>query len=225
MKNLFSFPLYKEGLQRIKVSGIAAAITIVLLNAILPVIRLIEEVPSGTRIYSVDPNDFMSFGLLMLVFGAVFAYAMFSFLNERNRSDFFHAIPHKRSCVYISFVLAILTWMLGILAASAAVNAILYLFVPFYSVNLSVVILTPLVLFLASAMISAFMILAMTLTGTTLSNLLIFALVLLFGRTVGQIFVTCLREIVPVLRYGSSFLDYFEFRFFLSGRDFIASRL
>ncbi|MBE6661909.1 MAG: hypothetical protein E7606_01355 [Ruminococcaceae bacterium] len=215
MKKIFSFKLYVEGLKRIKIAGIAAAIAVILLNAVLPVIRMIEEEPSDARVYSVAPDNFMSFGLLMLVFGAVFAYAMFSFLNERNRSDFFHAIPHKRSCVYISFVLAILTWIFGILAVSAAVNAVLYVFVPFHSVNLSVVILTPLVIFLASAMIASFMILAMTLTGTTLSNLLIFVLVLLLGRTVGQIFVTCLCEIVPILRHGSSFLEYFEFQFSL----------
>ena len=157
----------------------------------------------------------MPFGLLMLAFAAVFAFSMFSFLNERNRSDFFHAIPKKRECVYVSFVLAILTWIFGILCVSAVLNATFYSFAEFYSVNFSVVIVTPLVLFLASAMIAAFMILAMTLTGTTVSNVLIFALLLLFGRTIGTIFVSCLRDLVPILGEGNGFFKYFEFQFSL----------
>ena len=222
MKGLFSRKLYIEGLKRIKIAGVAAAITVILLNAVLPLI----EILNSRRIYgmtdivgwsvtSVEPYEFMPIGLLMLAFGAVFAFSMFSFLNERNRSDFFHAIPHKRICVYFSFIAAIFTWIFAILAVSAGVNAVLYGFSKFYSVNFSVVIVTPLVLLIASTMIAAFMTLAMTLTGTVISNSLIFVLLLLFGRTIGQIFVTSLRELAPILRYGNSFLNYLEFNFSL----------
>ncbi|MBO5306159.1 MAG: hypothetical protein J6B12_05295, partial [Clostridia bacterium] len=68
---------------------------------------------------------------------------------------------------------------------------------------------------LASTMFAAFMTLAMTLTGTTVSNVLIFLLVLLFGRTIGQIFVTCLCELAPIISHGESFLNYLEFEFSL----------
>ncbi len=232
MKGWFSRKLYIEGLKRIKLTGIVAAISVILLNAVLPLIeilnsRRIYDMTSivGWSVTSVEPYEFMPFGLLMLAFGAVFAFSMFSFLNERNRSDFFHAIPHKRICVYLSFITAIFTWIFAILAVSAGVNAILYGFAKFYSVNFSVVIVTPLVLLIASTMIAAFMTLAMTLTGTAISNSLIFVLLLLFGRTIGQIFVTALRELAPILRHGNSFLDYLEFNFslpfiLLSGEGF-----
>ena len=170
MKNVFSLKLYKEGLQRIKVVGIAAAISVIFLNAVVPFIEILNSRPYdgqdiiGRSVTSVEPYEFMPFGLLMLAFAAVFAFSMFSFLNERNRSDFFHAIPKKRECVYVSFVLAILTWIFGILCVSAVLNATFYSFAEFYSVNFSVVIVTPLVLFLASAMIAAFMILEVSIT-------------------------------------------------------------
>ncbi len=232
MKGWFSRKLYIEGLKRIKLAGIAASITVILLNAVLPLIEILNSRRvydmtsiAGWSVTSIEPYEFLPFGLLMLAFGAVFAFSMFSFLNERNRSDFFHAIPYKRICVYISFIAAIFTWIFAILAASAGVNAILYGFSKFYSVNFSVVIVTPLVLLIASTMIAAFMTLAMTLTGTVISNSLIFVLLLLFGRTIGQIFVTALRELAPILRHGNSFLDYLEFNFslpftLLSGEGF-----
>lgn len=232
MKGWFSRKLYIEGLKRIKLVGIAAAITVILLNAVLPVTEILNRSRMygmqsfvGYSVTVVEPYEFLPFGLLMLAFGAVFAYSMFSFLNERNRSDFFHAIPHKRICVYLSFIAAIATWMFAILAVSAVVNAALFGFSKFHTVNLSVILVTPLVMLIASAMIAAFMTLAMTLTGTAISNSLIFVLLLLFGRTIGQIFVTALRELAPILRHGNSFLDYFEYNFslpytLLSGEGF-----
>lgn len=219
MKKIFSFKLYVEGLKRIKIAGIAAAIAVILLNAVIPIIAILENdvrfLSAGGYVSSVMPFEFMPVSLLMLVFGAVFAHAMFSFLNERNRSDFFHAIPHKRICVYLSFVAAIVTWIFGILIASAGVNAVLYGIAEYYAVNVSVIVITPLAFGLASTMIAAFMTLAMTLTGTTISNVLIFLLVLLFGRTIGQIFVTCLSELAPIISRGESFLNYLEFNFSL----------
>ena len=199
MKGYFSLKLYKEGLKRIKVPGIAAAISVIFLNALVPLGEILTTSRDadviGHSVSAVSAYEFMPCGLMMLAFGVIFAYSMFSFLNERNRSDFYHAIPHKRICVYLSFVAAIATWICGILAVSAGLNALLYLFAEFSTVNVSVVIVTPLVMMLASLMFAAFMTLAMTLTGTTVSNVLIFGLVLLFGRTVGQIFVTALREV------------------------------
>ncbi len=222
MKRIFSLKLYVEGLKRIKIAGIAAAIAVILLNAAIPLIGILENRRMygmtsilGWSVTSVEPYEFLPFGLLMLAFGAVFAFSMFSFLNERNRSDFFHAIPHKRICVYLSFIAAIFTWIFAILTVSAGVNALLYGFSKFHSVNFSVVIVTPLVLMLASIMIAAFMTLAMTLTGTVISNSLIFVLLLLFGRTIGQIFVTALRELAPIISQGTSFLNYLEFEFSL----------
>lgn len=219
MKNFFSLQLYIEGLKRIKIPGIAAAIAVIFLNATVPVNEILMESRRtdviGYSVSAVTPYEFLPFGLLMLAFGAIFAHSMFSFLNERNRSDFYHAIPRKRECVYISFVAAMITWIFGILAVSTGLNALFYAFSKFSTVNAAVVFVTPLVLALASVMIAAFMTLAMTLTGTTVSNVLIFILVLLFGRTIGQTFVTCLQEITPILRHGMGFLEYLEFEFSL----------
>lgn len=219
MKQYFSLRLYLEGLKRIKIAGIAASIAVILLNASTPVIQIMDNNWSYFRgersVTSVAPGEFMPFSFLLLIFSAVFVYSMFSYLNERNRSDFFHAIPQKRLCVYLSFVAAILSWIAAILLASTIVNTVLYGFAKFHTVNVSVVFVTPLVFLLGCAMIVGFMTLAMTLTGTVVSNLLIFTLLLLFVRTVGQIFITCLEELAPVVEIESSFLRFFRIDFFL----------
>ena len=213
-KTFFSLKLYVEGLKKIKIAGIAASIAVVLLNAAVPIVNIMTR-DENTSFSSAEPLQFMPFSVLMLVFSAVFSYSMFSFLNERKSSDFFHAIPNKRICVYLSFTAAILTWIFSILCISTLVNAILYGFSDTYTVNITVVLITPIVYFLASTMIVSIMTLSMTLTGTTVSNVLIFTLFLLFVRTVGQIFVACLTDLVPILRTDIGILNYFKFSFSL----------
>ena len=43
MRNFFSLKLYLEGLRKIRVAGVASAVTVVALNAILPIIGILES--------------------------------------------------------------------------------------------------------------------------------------------------------------------------------------
>lgn len=219
MKNWFSLKLYLEGLKKIKTPGIASAITVIALNAILPIVGIIESNmswPGQVRVTStVAVAGFAPFNLLMMVFGAILVYSMFSFLNERNKCDFWHAVPHKRSCVYFSFTAAVWTWIFGIILTSSLINLILWAVAKYYVVSASTVFTSMGVYFLVSVMIAAFMTLAMTITGTTISNLLITALLMLFVRVMGAIFVMGLEELAPMLDINYSLWRILEFDFCL----------
>ena len=179
MKNWFSVKLYIEGLKKIKVPGISCAIAVIALNTLLPIVGIIESSASWPgmvrSVSAVDVSAFAPFSLMMMVFAAILVHAMFSFLNERNRADFWHAIPQKRTCAYVSLTAAVYTWILGTIVASALINGILWGIAKYYSVSFSVIAVSTSVYFLAAIMIAGFMTLAMTITGTTVSNLLILA--------------------------------------------------
>lgn len=219
MKNFFSKKLYIEGLRKIRVPGVAAAVTVIALNALLPIIGIIESkmvMPGQVRNISTVPTiGFAPFGLLMMVFGVVFAYSMFSYMNERNKSDFWHAVPDKRTCVYFSFIAAIYTWIVAILLVSGLVNLILWNIAKYYVAGFATFFVTLGVYLLAAIMLVGFMTLAMTLTGTTVSNLLILTLLCLFVRAVGMIFLAGVREVAPMFDATYSILRVFEGRFFL----------
>lgn len=219
MKNWFSLKLYREGLKKIKTAGIAAAITVIALNAIIPIMCIIESsmtFPGQVRVATTVPiSGFAAFNLLMMVFAPIFVYSMFSYMNERNKSDFWHAIPQKRTCVYISLMASVLTWVLGIILASSLVNLILWAIAKYYIVSASTVFVSAAVYFLVATMLAAFMIISMTVTGTTISNLLIMALLMLFVRVMGAIFVMCLESIAPMLDISTSLWRIFEFDFCL----------
>ena len=219
VKNWFSLKLYLEGLKKIKTPGIAAAITVIALNAIIPVIGIVESSmtwPGQVRTMTTVPvAGFAPFNLLMMVFGAILVYSMFSYMNERNKSDFWHAIPQKRTCVYISLMASILTWVLGIILASSLVNLILWAIAKYYIVSASTVFVSVAVYFLEATMMAGFMMISMTITGTTIANLLIMALLMLFVRVMGSIFVMCLTDIAPMLDISYSLWRIFEFDFCL----------
>lgn len=219
MKDFFNVKLYMEGLRKIRVAGVAAAVTVIALNALLPIVGIIESKtirPDAVRLVSVVPIEgFAPFGLLMMLFSLVFTYSMFAYLNERSKSDFWHAAPQKRTCVYFSFIAAIYTWIAGILLVSGLLNLVLWNVAKYYSASILSFLGTLGVYFLVSVMLVGFMTLAMTLTGTTVSNLLIFALVLLFVRSVGAIFTGTVETAAPMFDPDYSLLRFFSMEFFL----------
>ena len=222
--NIFSKKLYLQGLKRLRTVGIAAAICIIILNAIVPIVSIIENskawVYESDRISATEISEaqFAPFGLLAMIFAPLMVHYTFSYLNERSKSDFYHSIPQTRTCVYVSFMSGVITWITAIIVASCAVNSILWLIAPYCHLSIITVISAMLNQAVASLLMSGFMILAMTLTGTTVSNLLIFALFTLFFRTAGTIFLYSVEEVTPVFLASHSWLKFITFEYFLPWR-------
>ena len=109
---IFSTKLYLQAIKKIRSGGIAAAICIIVLNAIIPIISIIERSNispyTEIRINIVSSSLFAPFGLLFILFAPLLVFLMFSYLNERSKSDFYHSIPQTRVCVYLSFIAAVL---------------------------------------------------------------------------------------------------------------------
>lgn len=222
MKNIFSFSLYRQGLRKVRGVGIAMAIVIIVLNAIVPILCMVEDrisvSYSSMVAHSVEPVEapyFAPFGIAVIIFAPILIYSMFSFLNERRSADFYHAIPHKRICVYVSFLMAALTWLIGVLLASSLLNSILWGISRFDEMNFAAFGLSFSAYAITALAMAGFMALAMMLTGSTISNCLVFLLVLLFVRTIGFFFLYCLEDIAPMFVSDTSWLKIFELEFFM----------
>ena len=104
MKNIFSVKLYLQGLRKVRTLGVAMAIVMIALNAWIPLMSISEYTylidETTIVIEPVEMGMFAPFSLLFLIFAPLLVYNMFSYLNERRASDFFHALPQKRICVY-----------------------------------------------------------------------------------------------------------------------------
>ena len=163
MKNIFSFQLYLQGLRKIRVAGIAMAVSLIALNTWCPLELIMSQSAVG---FPPDVGTFAPFGYLLVLFAPLLVYNMFSYLNDRTGSDFFHALPQKRICIYISFMSAVFTWIVATLFVSTLVNAILWTVSGIYiGAPLKAALITPLNFLLLAAVSAGFMALAMTLTG------------------------------------------------------------
>ncbi len=243
MKNkIFSGKLYLQSLLKVRTLGIAMMIAIVLLNIIMPIqaISRNEAFESQTDwtiqdhfySYSYIPSEFwgsitkpapdplrdIEFApalWLLVLFAPLMVYSMFSFLNERKKSDFYHALPQTRVCVYLSMILAILTWFAGVILVTTLVNTILWSFAKSVTFTITQVLMTLAFYFILAIFMAGFMAVAMMITGTTLSNVLIFGFLLGFPRYVVTLFVAVFAEITPILQYKDMNTELFGFERFL----------
>ena len=177
MANFFSKKLYLQGLKKIKISGVAFSLILIILNSIIPIVGIIDSSSFSARYRGVEPVEcgaIIPFCLLLVVLVPILAHDMFSYLNERNQSDFYHSIPQKRTCVYVSFTAAVLTWAFGTIIVSVVVNSILWSLAPLYTFTFGTVVLGVLPYLVLAVQMAGVTILAMTVTGTKISNFLTF---------------------------------------------------
>ncbi|MBQ4648430.1 MAG: hypothetical protein IJB76_04630 [Clostridia bacterium] len=114
MNKYFSCKLYLRGLKRGQALGIGTLLSVTLLNLITPLSMM------NYKSASVQPADdaLITAVSLIMIFAPIIIYRMFSFVNNRASSDFYHSIPCTRLCLYTSFMAAGLTWILGTIIIS-----------------------------------------------------------------------------------------------------------
>ncbi len=211
MKRFFSFHLYKEGLKQLKLLGIAASIVCVVLSLLIPTVYIMNESDLAIKTVTTISAPMISIpSFFIIIFAPFFTVSMFKFLNDRSKSDFYHAIPYTRECSFFSFMAAVLTWIWGITIVSVALPAIVWAVYPYTTFAVVNVFLDIGVLILGATMMAALMAVSMTLTGTYTSNFAIFALLACFVRVICALIYETLEMIVPVLNLtanGASFLN------------------
>lgn len=209
-KNIFSFKLYKEGFRQTKILGIVLAVITVLGSALIPLMSIIEYY---SNIKMQEANLYISqisleeFVPLLFVFAFVAPIVMslniFSFMNKRNASDFYHSVPHTRKCIFISFSAVVLTWITAITAATILLNFALYSICPTTNVTLNFLPYAFFYYLAAALLVYGAISIAKAVTGTVLTNLVVTALIGLFPRFIMYIFSMALSEKVIIADISS----------------------
>lgn len=210
----FSFGLYREGLKKVRLIGIVAAVLCIVITALIPIVSIVNASrnPEGyygetnwgayhaPNVKTVEADDFAPL-LLILVFTPLIIFMMFSYLNKRSESDFFHSIPYHRETVYLSFTAAAMTWIWGIVIVSLTVSGILWGVHPYAVFAVTDLLQLGLAYFLSTAFIAGIALVAMMLTGTVATNLFLFMLIAGFVRVFGWLTTSCLEKLGSRLRY------------------------
>ncbi len=212
--NIFSPKVYVQSLRKVRTLGIAMMIAIVLLNIFPPLTALTRSVDYYDY-YDVNPTvgyedrlpepqvlydmELAPFLWLLVFFAPAMVYFMFSFLNDRKKSDFYHSLPQTRVCVYVSMTAAVLTWIIGVILLSASLNGILWSFSKFHTVSPMIVLSNIAHFSSLSVYLASFMAVAMMITGEAVSNLLAFGFLLIFPRYAYNLFCLGIDSVTLVL--------------------------
>lgn len=221
MSRFFSTKLYIQGLKKIRAAGIATAIIIIISSALFPLITLISSLSTQndawgyTRILEVKANLVSPLSIFIIFLAPIVTFSMFSFLNDRCKSDFYHSLPQRRECVFISMLASTLTWLIGTIVASHIINAILWILVPNYKINLTAFLLSLVTFIILTLLVTAFATLAVTVTGTSTSNTLITLLFALFFRIIAAIFLHTVTQLSSVFVAEYSPLKFLSFSYYL----------
>ena len=196
--NFFNIKLYLQALKRLRVTGIVTLICLSLLSVIAV---FGEHLDRKTYIFIEAYSSIYSLMLLILfVMVPVMALIIFHYLTTRNGSDFYHSIASKRRSVYFSFVAAILTWSLIVIACFTLVTSFAYILVSDYCIlNANNIIIYAFNIFISCILVTAVFALGCSMTGTLFSNLVASVCILVLPRLIITVFAYIIASNSPIL--------------------------
>ncbi|MBR2338762.1 MAG: ABC transporter permease [Clostridia bacterium] len=205
-KSWFSLRLYADGLKQLRLMGILFTIASVLVAIVPPVMHYLDFLsyynpdntytPEAVACFEMNPLIILQF----CVFAPLMTLYLFSFLNKRENSDFYHAIPATRQCLFFSLWASVATWLLGILVISNIAATIAYAAFPkLFLINYSSLFLTGFNCFAGGLLITACVAIAMSVTGTVFTNLLVALILIFFPRVLISLVVMSVESAFPLV--------------------------
>ncbi|MCL2525817.1 MAG: hypothetical protein FWE46_02030 [Coriobacteriia bacterium] len=202
MKNFFSLKLYKEGLSQLRLMGFLTSFALIAAAVVVPVIAVLTF---GVR--SIDTDALATVTLFIFAYAwvapLVLSFTLFSFLNSRRKSDFYHALPVKRTALFGSFTAAVLTWTIITALLALIVSTAVY-------ASLGVMVLTsaltylgailPAIIFATSAAVFA-----QALSGTRFTSIVIYVLFIALPPLLKALFAEGVTSSVPSIPPGEVF--------------------
>jgi len=224
-KAWFDGRLYLQGLKRLRVIGLALAILCISISVLIPLTtwiktaNMLEDVNINyDSVYGVEDSFSSSPSmsedeikqevkdrslivpvLVTSYLAPVFVLIMFAYLNKRSESDFYHAIPYTRVCVYSSFVAASLTWAFSILIAGGLSAGLLWTLCPYTTYSFGGLICEILLCCLNAAFLSAFTTVGVSLAGTESTAIIASMLALCSWRVVVGIAYVTLEDMMRIV--------------------------
>ena len=225
-RKIWNRKLYWEGIRQLKMIGIMSFVILTIVAILVPLgiqISRANEVLSQTMTgaaysvsrtvingkiytegyYGID-NLLELNGLLPAVFLLVtplMVLFLFAFMNKRNASDFYHAIPDRRMTVYISYSAAILTWIVAITVSTSLITWISTLFMEYVTLNITSIFVTILTVLAGCVFVLGAFLIAMSLSGTTFTNIVLAMMIVLVPRMLITIVVYTLSRLLPFVSF------------------------
>ena len=206
---LFDPGLYFDGLKQLRIIGLLCIVVLELEAILIPLGEYVTIRQNRGNAHWMG-NEFLgtlSFmqmhPLLVLtfcVFTPVMVLYLFSFLNKRNASDFYHSLPGGRLSLFFSFFAAVMTWTAGAVLISSATSLLGFTMLSQYcAINLPSVWIMVFNVLAACVFVAAAVAIAMCLSGTIFTNVVASLLLIFVPRTLMLLCTSILSNTLPLL--------------------------
>ncbi len=207
-KTWFDVRLYIDGLKQLKLMGILFTIVTTAAAVITPIMEQLdylqyrEDMISTSSAYAVTAFEMNPLLILLFcLFAPLMTLFLFSFLNKRESSDFYHAIPATRPCLFFSFFAAVMTWVAAILVISNALSLVTFASLPhLFLVDAKALLLYSFNAFAGAWLIAAAVGIATALSGTVVVNLLIALILIFFPRVILLMITGAIEDSFPLVQ-------------------------
>lgn len=211
-KKVFSVKLFWQSFKQLKAIGIICTV-ILFIFSVLPVVSDVISIETAKKtlgsafeatysypqiVNAVENTSFLMF--TFIIFAPLLALNCWKFLNKRSTSDFYHSLPYKRICLFLSKLAAVLAWLLVMYLISFASTAASYaIFSKYYIVDYYVIFRMYLAMFICCILCVAAISLACSFTGNMLTNVCMTGIILFLPRGLIYIISTAVAQSVYVM--------------------------
>jgi len=137
---------------------------------------------------------------LPVLVAPIMTLIVFSGFNKRKYSDFYHALPYTRLCLFLSYTGAVLTWIFGILLLCGGVSVLTRcMFTQMYVLSFAGWADILLSLAVMILMVVAAVLLGCSFTGTLLANITASGLILFLPRFVITMLTSTIATKLPFI--------------------------
>lgn len=189
-KAIFDWRLFWDGFRQLKIMGILFTLLTTGAAVVPPIMNQLDHLSYYADLeIPLAPNTVDLWGmspliiLLFCVFAPLMMLFLFTFVNKRESSDFYHAIPATRISLFFSFFGSVLAWVLIITTVSTAATTVVHSLLPhLYLVNYGSIFYTCFNCLAGALFIMGAVGIAMSVTGTVFTNLLVSLILIFFPR-------------------------------------------
>lgn len=191
-KKIFSVNMFWQTFKQLKVIGILSmAVTLFFvvfpqINDALYYLKMQklygeEQIDASLKMVYASNIDILS--ITFILFTPILVLSVWSFLNKKNSSDFYHSLPYKRECLYFSKIAAVFAWQVIIHVVTYLCLIITFaVFKDCFIVEMWMVFRVFLSIFIANLLCGSAISLACALTGNIFSNICLSGLIIFLPR-------------------------------------------
>ncbi len=219
-KKLFDLKLFREGFRQTRVLALIALVPL-LASTLAPFFTFyfywssvyntetLRAIHLPLELSCQQMHPLLSSACLWLA--PLLTLRQFSYLTSRKGSDFYHAVPANRNCVYWSFFLAVLAWQFLLIFGSTMVSGLLTSLVDpgFFRFSWSELLTYAASSFFCCLYVSGASVCAASITGTVFTNILAAILIVFGPRLISGVLWMAAAGCSPVLLWdhGPFFSD------------------